>query len=262
MQTDAQTTVSYLDSGTTGPGVIVLHGLAGSGSEFVSTASALSDYRVVLIDQRGHGHSTRRPCDTPRAAFVGDIVCVIEAEFEAPVAVVGQSMGGHAATLVAATRPDLVSQLVMLEADAGSGTPADRAKLDRFLRSWPVPFPDRDSAQRFLGQDPLAVAWTAELEQRADGLYPRFDPDVMVASIEAVATPRWQDWEHVSAPTLVVYAENGMFTDTQKAEFVRRGQDVVRVDIAGASHDAHLDATAAWTRALRDFLGPVGNDAR
>lgn len=262
LQTDEQTTVSYLASGMTGPGVIVLHGLAGSGREFMSTARALADRRVLLIDQRGHGHSTRRPGNTSRAAFVDDVVRVIEAEFDVPVAVVGQSMGSHTAMLVAAARPDLVNQLVILEGDAGAGTSANCRKLGRFFHSWPAPFPDRDSARRFLGDGPLAVAWTADLEHRADGLYPRFDPDVMVASIEAVATPRWPEWERVSAPTVVVYAENGMFTDTQKAEFVRRGRDVVRVDIPGASHDAHLDATDAWTRTLQDFLLPVSRSAR
>lgn len=257
LRTAEQTTVSYLDSGMTGPGVVVLHGLAGSGREFISTARALAEHRVLLVDQHGHGHSTRRPCDTSREAFVDEVVRVIEAEFDGPVTVVGQSMGGHTAMLVAAARPDLVNKLVILEGDAGSGTPEERRKVDQFFHSWPVPFPNRNSARRFLGEDPLAVAWTADLEQRADGLHPRFDPDVMVALIGALATPRWQEWERIAVPALVVYGENGMFTDAQKADFVRRGRDVFRVDIPGASHDAHLDATEEWTRVLRNFLLPA-----
>jgi len=41
------------------PAVVILHGLAGSGREFVPTAQALSGRQVVLVDQRGHGSSTR-----------------------------------------------------------------------------------------------------------------------------------------------------------------------------------------------------------
>jgi len=253
-QTDRHTSISYLDSGAAGSGVVILHGLAGSSTEFITTARALPEHRVLLIDQRGHGHSTRLPCDVSRDAFVADVVRVIEAEFNQPVALVGQSMGAHTAMLVAATRPDLVRQLVILEGDAGSGTSDDHRKLGEFFRSWPVPFPDLDSAAQFLGDDPLAVAWTTDLEQHADGLRPRFDPDVMVATIEAVAIPRWQEWEHVTAPILVAYAQNGMFTDAQKNEFTRRGHNVSRVDLPGGSHDAHLDATDSWIHVLKDFL--------
>lgn len=35
---------------------------------------------------------------------------------------------------------------------------------------------------------------------------------------------------------------------------MRRGNDVTRVDIEGASHDAHLDAFAVWAHVLRTFL--------
>jgi alpha-beta hydrolase superfamily lysophospholipase len=43
-----------------------------------------------------------------------------------------------------------------------------------------------------------------------------------------------------------------------KDEFVRRGHNVSRVDLPGASHDAHLDAFDDWVHALRGFLDPAG----
>ncbi|MDE0546454.1 alpha/beta fold hydrolase [Microbacterium sp. C7(2022)] len=248
------TTVSYVVFPGTGPTVVILHGLAGSGREFEPTARALAGRRVILIDQRGHGHSTRNPADTSRAAFVDDVVRVIQAESAEPVDLVGQSMGAHTAMLVAASEPKLIRRLVLLECDAGSGTPEEHAALGEFFRSWKVPFVDRDAAAASLGGSPLAHAWAADLEQRPDGLYPRFDPDVMVATISAVATPRWTEWEQVTTPTLVVYAENGMFTPEQKSQFVARGAYATRVDLAGGSHDAHLDAFTEWIAALSSFL--------
>ena len=210
------------DTGVGGDAVVILHGLAGSAREFLPTAEALPEFRTVLVDLRGHGASTRCPGDLSREAFVADVVRVIEA-VGPPVALVGQSMGGHTAMLVAAARPDLVSRLVLLEADAGGGGDGDHAAMGQYFRSWPVPFPGRQAAREFLGEGPLAQAWADDLEERAGGFWPRFDAGVMMEAISAVADTRWAEWESVAAPALVVYGENGMFPDASKDEFVRRG---------------------------------------
>lgn len=249
------TRISYLDSAPDGPVVVMLHGLAGSGRELIPTAQALTGHRVVLIDQRGHGHSTRRPADLSRGAFVRDCVRVVESLGCGAVTLVGQSMGAHTAMLTAAARPDLVERLVLLEGNEGGSDPREPQRIGDFFRSWPVPFEDRAAARAVLGDRPLQRAWVEDLEQRSDGLHPRFDPDIMVAAVTATVTPRREAWQQVTAPTLVVYADEGMFTEPEKARFVAAGHDVTRVDLPGASHDAHLDATDAWAAALREFLG-------
>ncbi|WFR67997.1 alpha/beta hydrolase [Curtobacterium flaccumfaciens] len=246
--------ISYLVFDGEDPAIVILHGLAGSSREFVPTAHTLAPRRVILIDQRGHGLSTRRPTDLTRAAFVEDVASVIRAESEGPVDLVGQSMGSHTAMLVASIHPGLVRRLVLLEGNEGSGSEADHAALGDYFRSWAVPFASREDARAALGDGPLAQAWAADLELRSDGLYPRFAADVMVRTMTEVAAPRWSEWESVAAPTLVVYADGGMFSEEEKTEFVRRGASVSRVDLVGASHDAHLDAFEQWSAVLRDFL--------
>jgi pimeloyl-ACP methyl ester carboxylesterase len=247
--------LSYLVSEGAGRTIVLLHGLAGSSTELIPMARALSECRVLLLDQRGHGRSARRPDDTSRAAFVADVVALIEADASHPVTLIGQSMGAHTAMLVAAARPDLVEGLVLLEGGEGSGDPGENERMGEYFRSWPTPFATQDAAREFLGDGPLQRAWVEDLEARPDGYHARFDPDVMVRVIDAVAAPRWAEWESVAVSTLVVYAENGLFSEEQKQEFVRRGRAASRVDIAEASHDAHLDAFDAWMAVVRDYLG-------
>lgn len=247
-------TISYTVFSGAGPAIVILHGLGGSSNEFVPTAEALSPRRVILVDQRGHGASTRTPADVSRHAFVDDAVRVIEAEEREPVDLVGQSMGAHTAMLVAARRPELIGRLVMLEGDAGGGSADDRAAIGSFFRSWPIPFAGRVEAREFLGDGALARAWATDLEERSDGLHPRFDADVMVRTLEGMSAPNRREWESVSVPTLVIYADGGMFTEEQKADFVARGRRVARVDLVGASHDAHLDAFDEWVAVLGSFL--------
>ncbi|MCK0118536.1 alpha/beta hydrolase [Isoptericola sp. S6320L] len=254
ISTDDGTTISYLDQPGPGVPVVLLHGLAGSSTELVATARSLPHRRVILMDQRGHGRSTRRPADTSREAFVRDVVHLLEVECARPAALVGQSMGAHTAMLVTAARPELVDRLVLLECAEGGGTREEHEQMARYFRSWPVPFADRGAARAFLGDSALGAAWVDDLEERADGLHPRFDPDVMLATIEAVARPRWSEWENLQVPATVVYGAHGMFSPAQRAEFTSRGREVVRVDLPRGSHDAHLDAFDDWVRALRTAL--------
>jgi pimeloyl-ACP methyl ester carboxylesterase len=247
-------TIAGVDSGGAGPVVVLLHGLAGSARELRATADALPEFRRILIDQRGHGDSTRRPSDVSRAAFVADVVHVIERLGVASVALVGQSMGAHTAMLVAAARPDLVERLVLLEGGPGGGTREKNAEMREWFGSWPLPFADLAAASAFLGDGALGRAWLADLAPAPDGWRPRFDAATMERVINEVIEPRWAQWQQVLAPTLVVYAAASMYTPDEQAEFVRRGRDVRRVDLGSGTHDAHLDATAEWVAVLRGFL--------
>lgn len=163
-------------------------------------------------------------------------------------------MGAHTAMLVAAAHPGLVGRLVLLECDAGGGTTEEAKAVGDYFRSWAVPYATRELAHRDLGDSALCRAWGADLEERADGFYPRFDAEVMARTLSGVMVPCWAEWESVTAPTLVVYAEHGMFTVEQKGRFVERGRNVSRVDLADASHDAHLDAFDPWIDVLTRFI--------
>lgn len=248
--------IAVTDLGGDGPVVVLLHGLAGSSRELVPTAHALQGYRVLLVDQRGHGASTRLPDDLSRDAFVDDVVAVLEELVPGRRAtLVGQSMGAHTAVLAAVARPDLVEGLVMLEGHvSGSGDPSEAAGLGRFFASWPVPFEDEAAAREFLGDDTIVDAWVADLQQTDVGLVPRFDPAVMQRTIEAVHEPRWDEWEALHVPTLAIFARRGMFSDVDKDELIRRRPETDRIDLAGGSHDAHLDAFDEWIEVLRRWL--------
>lgn len=118
-----------------------------------------------------------------------DVVQVIAAKVDTLVILIGQSLGGHTAMLLAAARSDLVSKLVLLEGGAGGGGRAENERIGDFFRSWPVPFVNTSAAQDFLGDGPLAQAWVADLEEEADGLWPRLNADVMVATMNNVLRP-------------------------------------------------------------------------
>lgn len=255
--------LSVTDRGGDGSPLLLLHGLAGSSRELLPTADALTDsFHVLLLDQRGHGLSTRRPVDLSRKAFVDDVVAVLEQIVPGePWSLVGQSMGAHTAFLAAAARPDIVGRLVMLEGHVvGSDDPGEAVGLGKYFASWPVPFLDEAEARAFLGADATVDAWAADLEMAHDGLRPRFDADVMQRTIEAVHEPRWEEWEALKVPTLAIFAKDGMFSEADKDELILRRRATDRIDLSAGSHDAHLDAFDEWIGALRQWL-PSGAEA-
>lgn len=247
--------LSCLDSGSGEDVVVLLHGLAGSALELLPTAtSLLPDHRAIVIDQRGHGHSTRRPGDLSRRAYVSDVVSVLkERAVDAPVTLVGQSMGGHTAMLTAAWVPAVVRRLVMLEAGVGGADTDDYpSKLGTFFASWPVPFRDKRAAAEFLGTRPIAQSWISDLEERSDGWWPRFDPDVTQGAITPVAErARWHEWEQIKVRTLLVTGQRGSIPEAEIAGMLATGTAVTHAVVPNAGHDVHLEQHDAWVRVLR-----------
>ena len=251
------------DYGGEGQPVLLLHGLAGHAEEWGQTASWLTQRcRVVAFDARGHGRSERIPDDLSPAAHVADTSFIIEELDVVPVVLVGQSLGGLTALSLAADRPDLARGLVLVDASpAGGAAVADAAVRDigERLREWPVPFSSRATALEFFearfGGKLAAKAWTSGLEQRDGGWWPRFDIDVMVTTLsEALAEPRWDEWERISSPTLVVRAGDGAVEPALASEMVARLPRARLVEVPGAAHDLHLDRPDEWHEILDDFL--------
>ena len=250
--------IHYLDSGGSGHPVLLLHGLAGHAGEWLTTRRHLCPAcRTVALDQRGHGRSTRTPDDLSRDAFVDDVAAVIAtAAIEHPVVLIGQSMGAHTAFLTAARYPHLVSHLVMIEGDVGGGDGDDLATLRNALSSWPVPFPNYDSAmQYFGGNNALGRAWADGFEQRTDGLWPRWNIDVMLRTMVPIFEREyWREWESLPQPTLLVLGQTGSIDPVRVDRMLALRPGTRRVTIAGAGHDVHLDQPRAWLQVLDEFL--------
>jgi pimeloyl-ACP methyl ester carboxylesterase len=249
------------DFGGRGPSVVLLHGLAGHAGEWTDTARWLTARcRVVAFDARGHGRSERTPIDVSRAAHVADTVFVIDALDLAPVILVGQSLGGLTALLVAAERPNLVEGLIVADASPAGDEEAGVLEIGEALGRWPVPFPSRDAAVEFFGGPSLrAQAWADGLEERGDGLWPRFDVAVMVRTLrETVGRSYWSEWDRIQCPTLVVRAGNGVVPLIDAQTMAHRSPQARLIEIPGAGHDLHLDCPAEWKQAVSLFLDSIG----
>ncbi|MEJ2372179.1 MAG: alpha/beta fold hydrolase [Gemmatimonadales bacterium] len=108
--------IRYLDIGD-GEAVVLLHGFSLSAEANWSLTGLLDslpqEYRMLALDQRGHGRSDK-PHD-PEAyglEFVEDVIRLLDALEIETAHVVGYSMGGGVALRLAAHHPDRVRSVV------------------------------------------------------------------------------------------------------------------------------------------------------
>ncbi|MER5327141.1 alpha/beta fold hydrolase [Streptosporangium roseum] len=240
------------------PAMVFLHGLAGHLGEWGAAARHFDGRRrVVVFDQRGHGRSERRPKQVSRAAFVADLTAVIRRFAPEGAVLIGQSLGGHTAMLMAAAHPDLVRALVLIEAGPARH-PDGRDGIRQWLDSWPTPFPSRSAAAEWFGGTPWAEAWADGLEEHDDGWHPRFDNDLMIEALSELAErDYWAEWDKVSCPTLVIRGESGSMPQAESEEMIRRRPLTRLATISDAGHDLHLDQPAALHTILDVFLNDI-----
>jgi pimeloyl-ACP methyl ester carboxylesterase len=117
--------------GQSGSRVVFCHGLFGQGRNFTAIGKVLAErHRVTLVDMPDHGQSpwSERFDYLVAADQVAELLGADD-----PVALVGHSMGGKIAMLVALRHPDLVERLVVVDV---SPVPYDHAaEFERYIRA-------------------------------------------------------------------------------------------------------------------------------
>ncbi len=257
--------LAYLEFGGDGPAVLLLHGLLARATTWAETARWLTPcFRVVAIDQRGHGRSDAPQGPYDRSAYVGDAATAIERLGLGPALIVGHAMGALNAWALAAARPDLVRGLVLADMSASTmaGTPeADRAD---WLASWPVPFLSMAQAREFFAGhgDSWADYFMEVMVEGPDGYRPMSDPEHIARSrAHYVARDHWGELDRVRCPALVV---KGAHSAAPRAE-LRGMADRLRhgsyAEIPDAGHVVHYDQPLGWRAVVEPFLLRVAGAA-
>ncbi len=107
-------TIAYDVTGE-GPLVVLAHGMGDSRHSYrlVAPALAAAGYRVANVDIRGSGESSLGWDGYSRTDIGGDLVAVAR-HLGGPAVIIGQSISGGAATIAAATAPDLITGVIEL----------------------------------------------------------------------------------------------------------------------------------------------------
>lgn len=126
-------TIAYDLTGE-GPLVVLAHGIGDSrhSYRFVAPALAEAGYRVANVDLRGCGDSSLGWDGYRRTDIAADLVALVR-HLGGPAVIIGQSISGGAATIAAATAPDLIDGVIEL-APGTRKQPFDLSGLVRVKR--------------------------------------------------------------------------------------------------------------------------------
>lgn len=242
-----QVRLSYLDSRNDAPVIVALHALWMQGSSFQSLASRLYPrFRVVALDQRGHGHSDRAQ-DYSRRAFVEDIAALLDhLHIQQPICLLGNSLGGTNAFQFAARYPARVSHLINEE-----GPAVENYHFD-WIRQWDGVFETPEEFAVKVGRFYWSLA--DSLIETTGGYRLRFSIDDIMEIQRLTNGDWWADWLASTAPALVVRGTQSRAVDAKIMEEMaerRANSKLVAVD---AGHVMHEDNVAAMARIIEEFL--------
>ena len=254
-------------------GILLLHGLMGRAVHWADTGRWLSGrYRVVGLDQRGHGRSEKPESGDgrfpyAREEFVADAEAAIEQLGMGPVALIGHSMGALTAWQLAAKRPDLVHALIICDMKASALGEQSQREWEEWFKSWPVPFATLADVRRWFGEEDPALErpqpsrgdfFTEVMTEKDDGWWPVFSRRQMLEVREAwVYDAHWDELARVVCPTLVVRGIDGELGRAEAQEMVRVLPRGIYAEVPEAGHLMHLDQPADWRRVVEPFLQAV-----
>jgi pimeloyl-ACP methyl ester carboxylesterase len=272
---DVDGPVHYIDYGGDGRPMLMVHGLGGNALNWMAVAPELAkQYHAIAIDLAGFGQTPLYHRSATVGANAGLVHRFIEAVIGRPVALMGNSMGGHIAILEAAEHPQWVTECILVDpavpvrrphpvmigvAAAISIPGLAEVLFERRLRDLDPETLVRQTLALVCADasrvDPKIVEAHVQLTRERGHLGPQNSRAFIQASRSIglrMAQPRfWRRVQQVTAPTLVIHGARDIVIPLAAArELVRRRPDWTLHVLEGVGHVPMIEAPEAFLAAL------------
>jgi pimeloyl-ACP methyl ester carboxylesterase len=237
--------------------LILLHGLTGNGICWTALARDLeTEYDVIMPDARGHGKSSVPDDGYRYEDHAKDVVGLIKAlRLPSPI-LIGHSMGGMIATVVAGRNPKLLRGLILEDPSFLS------PKVQREVRDSNV----ADQHLQFLKMSLDEVMTDARTRhpQRSLELLELIAQARLQTSMNAfdVLKHPYPDYmqlvSSIDVPILLVIAENGVVSSEVAAELQRVNPKLQVEKILKTGHGIHYDQPEHFAAIVKSFLCSMG----
>lgn len=238
--------------------LVFLHGMGGTAALWRPIASVLEDdFRVIALDQRGHGGSRPVPLnpkthqqDFSPIDFASDVIETLRDMNVNQAFFIGHSMGVRTAVATSHLDPDRVQGLALI--DLGLTGPAGGGlgqALADFLRILPDHFPSRAEAKAFMDEhapEPsigLYLMAVSSIDESGKLTFP-FEHESLIQTIDAsiqVSNAEWvRAFAETGKPILIFRGEKSLVYShslfLKEQEMFQSFPNVKFIEMAGASH--------------------------
>jgi pimeloyl-ACP methyl ester carboxylesterase len=256
------------------PAILALHGWLDNAASFDLLAPLLSDYRLIAIDQCGHGQSDHRPLGVPYyfVDYVADAFHIADALGLESFFLLGHSLGANVATTMAGTIPERIKALMLIEGFGPATRDVDQTCIN--LRNSIEKFSQSDSKKkryaefsslvkaRVQGRWPLTEQAASLLCERGsvakDGKFTwSSDPRINFSSpLRMSADQASFVRSQISSPAQIIVAEQGiapMVSENQPPLSEFKQAAITRME---GFHHVHMEAAhvAEVAQVLNGFL--------
>jgi esterase len=239
------------------PPLLIVHGLFGSARNWGVIARRLADLRdVIAVDMRNHGTSPWFP--TQGYPEMAEDLAEVIAAHGGRADVLGHSMGGKAAMVLALTRPDVVGRLVVADI-APVAYAHDNTGHVRAMQALPLDgVTSRTEADvrlaAIMPDNSLRAFLLQSLDLRASPSRWRLNLDVLAAEM-----PKIVGWPEIGGQfpgrTLFVSGANSDYVRPENRAAILPLFPAARfVKISGAGHWLHAEKPREFEETVRTFL--------
>ncbi len=248
--------IHYTRTGGSKTPLILLHGLAANGVCWTALANALEgEYDVIMPDARGHGKSSAPDHGYRYEDHANDVAGLIKAmKLSSPV-LLGHSMGGMTAAVVASRRPNLLCGLIL----------ADPTFLSPEFQRQVFESDSADQHRKMLNKSlhELMAETTIRHPDRSPEtieLIARARLQTSISAFEVLTPPNPDYMQLVSAidvPSLFVTGDAGVVSPAAAAELQRLNPRIHVEQIPGAGHGVQYDQPEGFAAVVKSFLRSI-----
>ncbi|AIQ14778.1 hydrolase [Paenibacillus durus] len=241
--------MSYIDFGGGGFPLLALHGHMNEGLFAQELAGALAgEYRVIALDQRGHGES-ERPVSYDNERYVDDALAVLDHLGIDETVLLGHSLGGVVAYRLAARRPERVRALII--EDIGAVVNDDLS----FAGQWPRRAPTKAALIAALGR--LGPVFAYSMREYENGWGLPFIPEDMAVSQSHLNGEHWDDWLATDCPALLLHGMRSTCLSYEQAEEMAARRPNTKLVHLEAGHSIHFEAPDQFLEVIQSFMKSI-----
>ena len=242
------------------PKVVIVHGLMGSLRNWLLVGKALSeDFEVHLLDLRNHGESPWLD-SMDWSDMSTDVLHYLEREsIEAPIYLIGHSLGGKVAMHFAAEYGDRVAKLVVLDIVPKPYAPHYKSEFEAMMGLDLAALVSRQSVSEALENSIPEASFRESLLTnltRKDGAFAwKPNLEVLYRNLETIRTNPLSDEHSYEGETLLVKGGASDFVEEGDVEKMRKYFPKLTFFLMeGVSHNPHVDGREALTNKLLIWL--------